>query len=102
MVRCSCISPRAKDAEARLAACSLSGGSPAALNELAEQGRLPGYVTEMVRDWILGEFAGQRAEVGLAETRAGSCNGAWLPGRRAQERRRLHLRLTGAGSKTSG
>lgn len=35
----------------------LSGGSPSALNALAVQGCLPPYLTEGVRDWILGEVA---------------------------------------------
>lgn len=35
----------------------LSGGSPVACNELAANGRIPEYVIEMTRDWILGEFA---------------------------------------------
>lgn len=34
----------------------LSGGSPIAACELAQTGRLPEYVTELVSDWILGEF----------------------------------------------
>ncbi|MBI3926364.1 MAG: ATP-binding protein [Armatimonadetes bacterium] len=40
-----------------LVAYLLSGGSPVALNELATTGRLPQYVLEMVRDWVVGEFA---------------------------------------------
>lgn len=35
----------------------LAGGSPPACVEVAATGRLPDYVTEMVRDWIYGEFA---------------------------------------------
>jgi predicted AAA+ superfamily ATPase len=34
----------------------LSGGSPIAACELAQTGRLPEYVVELVSDWILGEF----------------------------------------------
>lgn len=34
----------------------LSGGSPIAACELAQTGRLPEYVIELVSDWILGEF----------------------------------------------
>ena len=33
----------------------LSGGSPMALTELAATGRLPEFVIETVRDWVLGE-----------------------------------------------
>lgn len=40
-----------------LVAYLLSGGSPAALNALAIHGCLPPYLTEGVRDWILGEVA---------------------------------------------
>lgn len=40
-----------------LIAYLLSGGSPVACNELATVGRLPPYVPEMMRDWILGEVA---------------------------------------------
>jgi uncharacterized protein len=40
-----------------LVAYLLSGGSPVACNELATVGRLPPYVPEMMRDWILGEIA---------------------------------------------
>lgn len=40
-----------------LPAYLLSGGSPVALAELATAGRIPEYVIEMVRDWILGECA---------------------------------------------
>jgi predicted AAA+ superfamily ATPase len=36
---------------------ALSGGCPAACGEMAANGRLPEYLVEMVRDWILGEFA---------------------------------------------
>ncbi|HEX5050569.1 MAG TPA: AAA family ATPase [Planctomycetota bacterium] len=35
----------------------LSGGCPVAAAELAMHGRLPEYVVEMVRDWVLGECA---------------------------------------------
>ncbi len=35
----------------------LSGGSPIGANALAENGRLPEYVTEIITDWIFGEFA---------------------------------------------
>lgn len=35
----------------------LSGGCPIAAAELAQHGRLPEYVIEMVRDWIFGECA---------------------------------------------
>ncbi|HEX6813448.1 MAG TPA: AAA family ATPase [Planctomycetota bacterium] len=35
----------------------LSGGCPIAAAELAEHGRLPEHVIEMVRDWVLGECA---------------------------------------------
>lgn len=35
----------------------LSGGCPVAAAELARNGRLPEYVIEMVRDWVLGECA---------------------------------------------
>jgi len=34
----------------------LSGGSPIACTELAEHGRIPEYVIELVRDWIDGEI----------------------------------------------
>jgi predicted AAA+ superfamily ATPase len=40
-----------------LVAYLLSGGCPIAAAELAEHGRLPEYVIEMVRDWVLGECA---------------------------------------------
>lgn len=40
-----------------LAAYALSGGSPAALGELAETSRLPEHRIESVRDWIQGECA---------------------------------------------
>lgn len=40
-----------------LTAYLLSGGSPVALNEIATTGQLPPYVVEMVRDWVVGEFA---------------------------------------------
>ena len=35
----------------------LSGGCPVAAGELVRTGRLPEYVIEMIRDWILGECA---------------------------------------------
>jgi predicted AAA+ superfamily ATPase len=35
----------------------LSGGSPVALRELADTGRIPEYVVEMTRDWVRGECA---------------------------------------------
>lgn len=35
----------------------LSGGCPVAAAELVRTGRLPEYVVEMVRDWVLGECA---------------------------------------------
>lgn len=35
----------------------LSGGCPLAAAELAAHGRLPEFVVEMVRDWVLGECA---------------------------------------------
>jgi len=35
----------------------LSGGSPVACAELAASRRIPQYVIELTRDWILGEFA---------------------------------------------
>jgi predicted AAA+ superfamily ATPase len=35
----------------------ISGGCPVAAAELAEHGRLPEYVIEMVRDWVFGECA---------------------------------------------
>lgn len=34
----------------------LSGGSPIACSELAERGRIPEYVIELVRDWVDGEI----------------------------------------------
>ena len=40
-----------------LPAYLLSGGCPAACAEIAEHGRLPEYLPEMIRDWILGECA---------------------------------------------
>lgn len=40
-----------------LPAYLLSGGSPAALGELAAQGLVPAYVIELVRDWVYGECA---------------------------------------------
>lgn len=35
----------------------LSGGSPIACSELAEHGRIPEYVIDLVRDWVDGEIA---------------------------------------------
>ena len=35
----------------------LSGGSPVTCSELAEHGRIPEYVIELVRDWVDGEIA---------------------------------------------
>jgi len=35
----------------------LSGGSPIGANALADTGRLPEYVTEIINDWVFGEFA---------------------------------------------
>lgn len=43
--------------ERTLSAYLLSGGSPVACSELAENGRLPEYVLEMTRDWVYGECA---------------------------------------------
>ncbi len=40
-----------------LTAYLLSGGCPVACSALAEHGRLPEYVIEMIRDWIYGECA---------------------------------------------
>jgi DNA-directed RNA polymerase specialized sigma24 family protein len=40
-----------------LGAYLLSGGSPVACAELAASRRLPEYVLELTRDWVLGEFA---------------------------------------------
>jgi predicted AAA+ superfamily ATPase len=40
-----------------LPAYLLSGGSPPACAAIAETGRIPDYIIEMVRDWIYGEFA---------------------------------------------
>ena len=37
----------------------LTGGSPLAINELIRYGSIPEYVTELTRDWILGECAQQ-------------------------------------------
>jgi predicted AAA+ superfamily ATPase len=37
----------------------LSGGSPIAINELIMHGRIPEYVAELTRDWVLGECAAQ-------------------------------------------
>ncbi len=42
---------------ATLAAYLLSGGSPLACGELIRAGRLPEWVIEVVRDWLLGECA---------------------------------------------
>jgi predicted AAA+ superfamily ATPase len=41
----------------RLVAYLLSGGCPLAAGEIAAHGRLPEFVIEMVRDWVLGECA---------------------------------------------
>jgi predicted AAA+ superfamily ATPase len=41
----------------RLAAYLLSGGCPLAAAEIGVHGRLPEFVVEMVRDWVLGECA---------------------------------------------
>jgi len=41
----------------RVAAYLIAGGSPAALAEVAATGRLATHITEMARDWIVGEFA---------------------------------------------
>jgi len=35
----------------------LSGGSPIGINALATTGKLPEYVTEIISDWIFGEFS---------------------------------------------
>ena len=44
----------------------LSGGSPVACSELANNGRIPEYVVELVRDWIYGAFAaGGRSRASL-------------------------------------
>ena len=43
--------------EDTLNAYLLSGGSPIACTELASNGRIPEYVTELVRNWIEGEVA---------------------------------------------
>jgi predicted AAA+ superfamily ATPase len=43
--------------EHAIVAYLLSGGCPLAAAELAQHGRLPEYVVEMVRDWVLGECA---------------------------------------------
>jgi predicted AAA+ superfamily ATPase len=40
-----------------LVAYLLSGGCPVAAAEIAAHGRLPEFVIEMVRDWVLGECA---------------------------------------------
>ena len=40
-----------------LVAYLLSGGCPLAASEMATGGRLPEFVVEMIRDWILGECA---------------------------------------------
>jgi predicted AAA+ superfamily ATPase len=39
-----------------LTAYILSGGSPLAANELAEQKQLPDYVIALTRDWLIGEI----------------------------------------------
>lgn len=43
--------------EDALAAYLLSGGCPLAAAEIAAHGRLPEFVIEMIRDWVLGECA---------------------------------------------
>ena len=43
--------------ERTVSAYLLSGGCPAGCNALAERGRLPEYLVEMMRDWIYGECA---------------------------------------------
>ena len=52
---CGTVIPR----ERLLPAYLMSGGSPVACAEIAEHGRVPEYVLNMVRDWIYGEFAAQ-------------------------------------------
>lgn len=42
-----------------LIAYILTGGSPVAINELILTGRLPEYVIDLTKDWILGECAQQ-------------------------------------------
>lgn len=42
--------------EKTLVSYLLSGGSPVACSELAERGRIPEYVIELVRDWVDGEI----------------------------------------------
>ncbi len=49
-----------------LTAYLLSGGSPIACAELAEQHFLPEYVIELTRDWIDGEII--RADPGIFNT----------------------------------
>jgi uncharacterized protein len=39
-----------------LAAYIISGGSPLSCHELLTTGKIPPYVTQLVRDWILGNF----------------------------------------------
>lgn len=49
-----------------LPAYLISGGSPIACREIAENGRIPDFVITLVRDWILGEFsASGRARTSL-------------------------------------
>lgn len=43
--------------EDTLYAYILSGGSPIGANTLANEGRLPEYITSIISDWIFGEFA---------------------------------------------
>ncbi|MBI4601729.1 MAG: ATP-binding protein [Planctomycetes bacterium] len=43
--------------EKTLPAYVLSGGSPVACAQLAQEGRLPEFVLEMTRDWVYGECA---------------------------------------------
>jgi predicted AAA+ superfamily ATPase len=42
-----------------LLAYMITGGSPIAINELIYSHRIPEYVTDLTRDWILGECAAQ-------------------------------------------
>lgn len=42
-----------------LTAYLMTGGSPLAINELIRTEKIPEYVTELTRDWILGECAAQ-------------------------------------------
>ncbi|MBI4405604.1 MAG: ATP-binding protein [Deltaproteobacteria bacterium] len=43
--------------ERTLSSYLLSGGSPIACSELGSNDRLPEFVTQMINDWVLGEFA---------------------------------------------